>query len=94
MLHLIKNQSMECVGVFTATGAAYATVSDHHSIFGRYVLPSVQDSIQTPLVKTSVKDFVELSLTDQVLSQRFAKEFDGWLVKAPKWSDGHEAGTA
>ena len=83
---------MEFVGVFTATGAAWATVSDHQPLWGRYVLPSELDSLQIPLVKTVVRDFVEQPLTGQVLGQRFAKELDEWLVNAPKWSDGHESG--
>ena len=93
MLHFCRHQNMECVGVFTATGAAWATVSDHQPLWGRYVLPSVHDSIQTPLIKTAVRGFVELPLTDQVLGQRFAKELDEGLAISPKWSDGHEAGS-
>ena len=84
---------MECFGVFTATGAAWATASDHQPLWGRYVLPSMHDSIQPPLVKTAAREFVELPLTDQVLWQRFAKELDEWLANSPKWSDGHEAGS-
>ena len=93
MLHFSRHQNIECVGVFTAMGAAWATVSDHHPLWGRYVLPSVHDAIHTPTVKTAIREFVELPLSDQVIGQRFAEELDKWLLMAPKWSDGQEAGS-
>ena len=57
------------------------------------VVPSVHDSINTPSVKTATREFVEFPLNDQVIGQRFGEELDKWLPTAPKWSDGHEAGS-
>ena len=53
----------------------------------------MHDSINTPSVRTVPREFVELPLNDQVIGQRFAEELDKWLSTAPKWSDGHEAGS-
>ena len=64
ILHFSRHQNIECVGVYTAIGAAWATVSDRHLLWGRYVLPSVHDAINTPSVKTAVREFVELPLNE------------------------------
>ena len=77
MLHFSRHQNIECVGM--AEGAAWATVSDHHPLWGRYGLPSVYCSIYTPSVKMTPREFVELPLTDQVINQRFAERMDKWL---------------
>ena len=53
ILHFSRQQNIDCVGIYTAIGAAWATVSDHHPLWARYVLPSVHDSIDTPSVKTA-----------------------------------------
>ena len=74
-----------------AIGAALAIVSDHHPLWGRYVLPCVDESINTPSVKTAVLEFVKLPLTDQVIGQRFEEELKKRLLVAPWWLGRHEA---
>ena len=45
ILHFSRHQNVECVGVFTALGATWANVTDHHPLRSKFVLSSVYNAI-------------------------------------------------
>ena len=92
LLHTDVYNNIFCVGAFTVQGSLWITISDYSLIWGHYVLPTVHDSTNTPLVTLAPREFVEIPLNGKDLGQRFAEDMDSWLLTAPAWEDGFEAG--
>ena len=93
ILHFARHRNIHCMGVFAATGSAWEDVSDHQVLWCQYALPSCHVPHETPSVRTAVREYVELPLTDKKLAAEYADEMNRWLLSSPRWVDGCEAGS-